>query len=64
VRVLGRANAPLAGASRQIVTMVGLQPGTTYRLRLVAERGAGAEAVFQQICRIPVCPADFMNPGQ
>lgn len=64
VRVLGRASTPLRGKSHQMVTMVGLQPGTTYRLRLVEEQESGAEKIFEQICRIPVCPADFMNPGQ
>jgi hypothetical protein len=64
VRVLGRASTPLRGESQQMVTLVGLQPGTTYRLRLVEEQESGAEKIFEQICRIPVCPADFMNPGQ
>jgi hypothetical protein len=64
VRVLGRASAPVSGVSQQIVTMVGLQPGATYRLRLVEEQARGAEEIFEQICRIPVCPADFVNPGQ
>lgn len=64
VRVLGRASTPLRGVSQQMVTMVGLQPGTTYRLRLVEERANGAEKIFEQICRIPVCPADFVNPEQ
>lgn len=64
VRVLGRAVTPLRGVSQQVVTMLGLQPGTTYRLRLVDEQERGAESIFEQICRIPVCPADFMDPEQ
>jgi hypothetical protein len=64
VRVLGRASTPISGVSQQIVTMVGIQPGATYRLRLVEEQARGAETIFEQICRIPVCPADFVNPGQ
>jgi hypothetical protein len=64
VRVLGRASTPLAGVSQQIVTMVGLQPGSTYRLRLVEEQDTGAVELFEQICRIPVCPADFVSPNQ
>jgi hypothetical protein len=64
VRVLGRASAPLEGESQQMVSMVGLQPGVTYRLRLVEERDSGAEKIFEQICRIPVCPADYVNPGR
>lgn len=64
VRVFGRAGMMLRGESQQMVTMVGLQPGATYRLRLVHEQDSGAEMIFEQISRIPVCPADFMNPGQ
>jgi hypothetical protein len=64
VRVLGRASTPLRGVPQQMVTMVGLQPGTIYRLRLVEEQDSGTEEIFQQICRIPVCPADFVNSGQ
>jgi hypothetical protein len=64
VRVLGRGSTPVRGVSQQIVTMVGLQPGATYRLRLVEEQKSGAEKIFEHICRIPVCPADFVNPGQ
>jgi hypothetical protein len=64
MRVLGRASTPIRGESQQMVTMVGLQPGSTYRMRLVEEQDDGAQKIFEQICRIPVCPADFMNPGQ
>lgn len=64
VRVLGRASTPLRGVSHQMITMVGLQPGTTYRLRLVEEQTNSAGKIFEQICRIPVCPADFINPEQ
>ena len=64
IRVLGRGSTPIQGESHQIVTMAGLQPGATYRLRLVDEAGATANTVFEQICRVPVCPADFLNPGQ
>lgn len=62
VRLLGRTSAPVRGVSQQRVTMVGLQPGGTYRLRLVDERGGTARGVVEQICRIPVCPADSMGP--
>jgi len=61
VRVLGRASTALGGVSQQVVTMVGLQPGVTYRLRLIQEQDATAVEKFQQICRIPVCPADFVD---
>lgn len=40
----------------------GLQPGLTYKIRLVHERAAGAaDSVAEEICRVPVCPADFMD---
>jgi hypothetical protein len=64
VRVVGRGSTPIAGKSHQVVTLAGLQPGATYRLRLVDEQNAGARTVFNRICRIPVCPADFLDPRQ
>jgi hypothetical protein len=54
VRVLGRASTPLSGVSQQIVTMVGLQPGTTYRLRLVEEQDTGL---------FPSAPGDRQGVG-
>jgi hypothetical protein len=41
------------------LVLEGLQPGLTYKLRLVAEGTATADSLAEDICRVPVCPADF-----
>ena len=49
----------------QSVTMIGVQPGMTYRARVVREDAAGAQTIYEKVCRIPVCPADFkIEPQQ
>lgn len=64
VRALGRSVVPLRGEPHQIVSLVGFQPGGTYRVRIVGEGDDRAETITEQICRIPVCPADFVGPDQ
>lgn len=39
----------------------GMQPGMTYEVRLVQEGARSAEGVEQNVCHIPVCPADFVD---
>lgn len=49
----------------QSVTMIGVQPGMTYRTRVVREDASGAQTIYEKVCRIPVCPADFkIEPEQ
>jgi hypothetical protein len=43
------------------VVAEGMQPGLTYRVRLVEERGSTADKLAENICRVPVCPADFIE---
>lgn len=47
---------------RRTVIVEGLQPGLTYGVRVVHERDAQAETAVENICRVPVCPADFQQP--
>lgn len=47
---------------RRTVIVEGLQPGLTYGMRVVRERNAEAETTAENICRVPVCPADFQQP--
>jgi hypothetical protein len=44
------------------VVLAGLQPGLTYKVRVVQERGTEADTIAEDICRVPVCPADFVKP--
>ena len=37
----------------------GLQPGLTYKVRLVEESATTADNLAENICRVPICPADF-----
>lgn len=44
------------------LVLEGMQPGLTYKIRLVQDRAAAAaDSLAEDICRIPVCPADFIN---
>lgn len=61
VRVLGRSKEVFRGQSQETVAMMGLQPGMTYRVRVVEEQGNGAQEVVESICRVPVCPADYIE---
>lgn len=61
VRMLGRSSDVVRGSSAQAVTMTGLQPGITYRFRMVEQTADGDRVVVEQICRVPVCPADYVG---
>jgi hypothetical protein len=64
IRVLGRTAIMWRGSSHQAVMMSGFQPGLTYRVRMVQQEGSGGEALVEQVCRVPVCPADEVNERQ
>jgi hypothetical protein len=61
VRVLGATTEVRRGQEREAVSMLGFQPGTTYRFRIVDESADGARTVAERVCRVPVCPADFVD---
>ena len=46
---------------RRTVVVEGMQPGLTYKVRLVQESPSAASKLAQNICRVPVCPADFVG---
>lgn len=64
VRVLGRSVELRGEAEIQAVTMIGLQPGLTYRFRMVEQAADGGEVLVEQICRVPVCPADYTKESR
>jgi hypothetical protein len=41
------------------LVLEGLQPGLSYKIRLVEEGATAADSLAEDICRVPVCPADF-----
>ena len=53
------------GRTYRIMLIEGMQPGQTYRLRLVDDQptpaSTSAATVTTGICRVRVCPADFKN---
>ncbi|MEW8296240.1 MAG: hypothetical protein AB2588_19400 [Candidatus Thiodiazotropha sp.] len=61
VRLLGQTTEMWRDKTQQTVSMVGLQPGLTYRFRVVVEQGDAGQTVAERICRVPVCPADFVD---
>ncbi len=63
-RVLGRTKEMWRGKPQQAVTMLGLQAGITYRVRVVEEQANGAQTLVESICRVPVCPADFIDMSE
>jgi len=46
---------------RRIVTGEGPQAGLSYRLRLVHEHDGVADVLGEKVCRVPVCPADYVK---
>ncbi len=64
IRVLGMTTQTVRGQPREAVSMLGLQPGMTYRIRVVNEADDGARTVAERVCRVPVCPADFVDSPQ
>ncbi|MCO4866007.1 hypothetical protein MKD50_30315, partial [Cupriavidus sp. WGtm5] len=47
---------------QRTVVIEGMQPGLTYGVRVVHERDAETMTAAENVCRVPVCPADFVQP--
>jgi len=45
----------------RVLTIEKLQPGLSYAFRVVQQRDETATAVAEEICQVPVCPADFVD---
>lgn len=62
MQVVAQSVEPRRSVPHRNLVVEGLQPGLTYKIRLVHERTAReADSVGEHICRVPVCPADFME---
>ena len=49
--------------SISLFVLIWIGVAVLWSLRLAyRKRGAGAERVDQNMCPVPVCPADFVNP--
>jgi hypothetical protein len=62
MRVIAQGAETYRGVAQRSVIVEGMQPGLAYEIRLVQDAAAGAELVDQNMCPVPVCPADFVNP--
>ncbi len=61
IRLLSKSEQTINKIVKNNVTLEGLQPGLSYRFRLVDERQNNAQVISQQACQVPVCPADFVD---
>lgn len=61
MRVAGQAAEQRRSVPHRTVVIQGMQPGQTYKIRVMQESGSSANSIGQNICRIPVCPADFIT---
>ncbi len=61
IRVMGQSVYARRSVPVRTVVLEGLQPGLTYKIRLVQDAQSEAESLAYGICRVPVCPADFIE---
>ena len=62
MQVVGQAVELRRSVPHRAVVVEGMQPGLTYEVRLVEDAQPAAQSIAQGICRVPVCPADFIRP--
>ncbi len=55
-------DARLGAIEQMRVIVEGMQPGLAYEIRLVDDSGGEAERLDENLCPVPVCPADYRNP--
>lgn len=62
IRAIAQGLEMQRGTPRRTMVFEGLQPGLSYQLRLVREGVESAESLGENVCRVPVCPADYVDP--
>ena len=62
IRAIAQGIEIQRGATQRTLVFEGMQPGMSYEIRLVRESVEAAESLGENVCRVPVCPADFVNP--
>ncbi len=62
IRVIAQGAETNRGVTQRSVIVEGMQPGLAYEIRLVQDAAANVERIDQNMCPVPVCPADFVNP--
>lgn len=62
IRAIAQGVEVQRGTPRRTVVFEGLQPGLSYEIRLVREGVEAAQSLGENVCRVPVCPADYVDP--
>lgn len=62
IRAIAQGVEVQRGTPRRTLVFEGLQPGMSYEIRLVRDGVEAAESLGENVCRVPVCPADYVDP--
>lgn len=62
IRAVAQGVEVQRGAPRRTLVFEGLQPGMSYEIRLVRDGEDAAQSLGENVCRVPVCPADYVDP--
>ena len=62
IRAIAQGVEVQRGTPRRTLVFEGLQPGMSYEIRLVRDAAGAAESLGENVCRVPVCPADYVVP--
>ena len=62
IRAIAQAVEIQRGTPQRTLVFEGMQPGMSYEIRLVRDGVEAAENLGENVCRVPVCPADFVVP--
>lgn len=62
IRAIAQGVEVQRGTPRRTLVFEGMQPGLSYEIRLVREGVEAAENLGENVCRVPVCPADYVDP--
>jgi hypothetical protein len=62
IRAIAQGMEVQRGTPRRTLVFEGLQPGMSYEIRLVRDGVEAAQTLGENVCRVPVCPADYVDP--
>lgn len=62
IRAIAQGVEMQRGTPQRTLVFEGLQPGMSYEIRLVRDGVEAAENLGENVCRVPVCPADYVVP--
>ena len=62
IRAIAQGVEVQRGTPQRTLVFEGLQPGMSYEIRLVRDGVETAVSLGENVCHVPVCPADFVVP--